>query len=99
MLHVCVELDATSDRSAYLQVMLFLCPLRLAECSHVIDNLHIERNKADVSSHVKVCISSMFPFIYDVSIVYEQPSYVFVQSFQQTTNRAMTLLDKLLGFE
>jgi len=39
--------------------MLFLCPLRLAECSHVIDNLHVERNKVDVSSHV---ISSLYLF-------------------------------------
>ena len=29
------------------------CSLLLIECSHMIDNLHVERNKDDVSSHVK----------------------------------------------
>ena len=42
---------ATSECS-YIQVMLFVCPLRSAECSHMIDILHVERNKIDVSSHV-----------------------------------------------
>ena len=42
---------ATSECS-YLQVMLFVCPLRSAECNHMIDILHVERNKIDVSSHV-----------------------------------------------
>ena len=37
----------------YLQVMLFLCPQRLAKCSHVINILHVERNIVDVSSYVK----------------------------------------------
>jgi len=39
--------------------MLFLFSLRMAECSHMIDNLHVERNKVDVSSHVK---SSLYLF-------------------------------------
>jgi len=33
--------------------MLFVCSLRLAECSYIIDILHVERNKVVVSSHVK----------------------------------------------
>ena len=37
----------------------------------MIDNLRVERNRYDVSSHVK----SMYPLIYAVSIAYEQPSY------------------------
>ena len=37
----------------------FLCPLRLAKCSHMIDILHVERNKVGVSSHVK---SSLYLF-------------------------------------
>jgi len=39
--------------------MLFVCPLKVAECSHMIDNLLVERNKVDVSSHVK---SSLYLF-------------------------------------
>ena len=42
---------ATSECSTYLQVMLFVCPLLSAECSHMIAILHVERNKVDVSSH------------------------------------------------
>ena len=42
----------------------------------MIDDLHVERNKVDVSSHVKSSLYLFrFPFIYAVSIVYEQPSY------------------------
>jgi len=39
--------------------MLFVCPLRLAVYIHMIDILHVERNKVDVSSHVK---SSLYLF-------------------------------------
>ena len=50
---------AMSECYAYLQVMLYFCSLWLAKCSHMIDNLHVERNKADVSSHVK-CLNSLW---------------------------------------
>ena len=65
---------ATSECSAYLQVMFFVWPLRLVKCSHMIDILHIGRNKVDVSSHVISCISSILPLICFVSIVCEHLS-------------------------
>ena len=44
----------TSECSAYFQVMmLFACHLRPADCSHMIEIIHIERNKVVVSSHLK----------------------------------------------
>jgi len=57
--------------------MLLVCPLRLAESSHVIDSLHVERNKVDVSSHL---LSSLYLFRIPINlrcIVYEQPSYMY----------------------
>ena len=45
---------ATSECSAYFQVMLFVRPLRSAQCSHMIEILHVERNKVVVSSHLKL---------------------------------------------
>ena len=50
---------ATSECSAYLQVMLFFCSQQSVECSHMIDILHIERNKADVSKSCKIKFVSL----------------------------------------